>query len=134
MTKNNTAIMLPPTEMQKTRTSSRGADLHAQVKTAPENVVSALAAHRSSIITPEQLRGARGFMDWSRAELAEAASVSPETIKNIEFGTFDPQPGTLAAILQAFADNGIQFLNLSIFAPYTITGVFRVSSAAGKNQ
>ncbi len=86
-------------------------------------------AFRSSIITSEQLRAARGFMDWSRGELGEAASISPETVKNIEFGIFSPQPGTQAAILQAFADNGIQFLNLSIFAPYTITGVFRVVTA-----
>jgi DNA-binding XRE family transcriptional regulator len=117
-----------------TKASSRDADLQAQVKTAPENVISALAAYRSNIITPEQLRGARGFMDWSRAELAEAAKISPETIKNIEFGTFEPQPGTLSAILQAFADNGIQFLNLSIFAPYTITGVFRVATVNAGEQ
>jgi hypothetical protein len=57
-----------------------------------------------------------------------------QTVKNIEFGTFYPQPGTLAAILQAFADNGIQFLNLSIFAPYTITGVFRVATNAEGTQ
>jgi transcriptional regulator with XRE-family HTH domain len=92
-------------------------------------------AFQSSIITSEQLRAARGFMDWSRVELAAAAKISPETVKNIEFGIFSPQPGTQAAILQAFADNGIQFLNLSIFAPYTITGVFRVITAnAGEKQ
>lgn len=108
---------------------SRDADLQTQIKMAPE-----LSAYRSNIITPEQLRGARGFMDWGRAELAAAAKISPETIKNIEFGTFEPHPGTLSAILQTFADNGIQFLNLNIFAPYIITGVFRVSSAAEKNQ
>ena len=93
------------------------------------------AAFRASIITPEQLRAARGFMDWSRVKLGEAASISPETVKNIEFGTYYPQPSTLATILQAFADNGIQFLNLSIFAPYSITGVFRVVTAnAGEKQ
>ncbi len=92
------------------------------------------AALRASIITPEQLRAARGFKGWSRAELAEAAKISPETVKNIEFGTYYPQPSTLAAILQAFADNGIQFLNLSIFAPYSITGVFRVARNAGGIQ
>jgi transcriptional regulator with XRE-family HTH domain len=87
------------------------------------------AVFRAPIIAPEQLRAARGFMGWSRAELAEAAKISPETVKNIEFGIFSPQPGTLAAIQQAFADNGIQFLNLSIFVPYTITGVFRTATA-----
>jgi DNA-binding XRE family transcriptional regulator len=111
-----------------TKPSFKDMDLPTQVGAAPNNVVSMLAAHRSCIITPEQLRAARGFMDWGRAELAEAAKISPETIKNIEFGIFYPQPGTLAAIQQAFAHNGIQFLNLSIFAPYTITGVFRVAT------
>ena len=35
------------------------------------------------MITAAQLRAARGLLDWTRSDLAKAANVSPETIKNI---------------------------------------------------
>jgi len=106
---------------------------HAKVqKLIQDNLPS--ANFRTSIITPEQLRAARGYMDWTRSELAEAAKISPETVKNIEFGTFQPQSATLECLLRTFSQNGIQFLNLGIFAPYTITGVFRVTTNIGEQQ
>ncbi len=61
------------------------------------------------MLTAGQLRAARGLLDWTRAELAKAAGVSPETIKNIEHGTFKPQEATAAAIEKAFGNHGVEF-------------------------
>lgn len=65
------------------------------------------------MISAAQLRAARGLLDWTRAELAKAASVSPETIKNIEHGTFRPQDSTEAAIMKAFSAHDVEFLENS---------------------
>src|SRR5580704_17675732 len=46
---------------------------------------------QENMITAAQLRAARGLLDWTRADLAKAANSSPETVKNIEHGTFKPQ-------------------------------------------
>ncbi len=61
------------------------------------------------IITAPQLRAARGLLDWTRADLAKAANISPETVKNIEHGTFRPQEGTADAIIQAFLIRNVHF-------------------------
>ena len=62
------------------------------------------------MITAAQLRAARGLLDWSRSDLAKASNISPETIKNIEHGTFKPQEMTADAIVKAFAAHGVEFL------------------------
>ncbi|MEJ0062102.1 MAG: helix-turn-helix transcriptional regulator [Alphaproteobacteria bacterium] len=61
------------------------------------------------MITAPQLRAARGILDWTRADLAKAANVSPETIKNIEHGTFRPQEATAEAIIRAFGSHDVTF-------------------------
>lgn len=61
------------------------------------------------MLTAAQLRAARGLLDWTRADLAKAANISPETIKNIEHGTFRPQEATTQAIIQAFAMQDVAF-------------------------
>jgi DNA-binding XRE family transcriptional regulator len=61
------------------------------------------------MITAAQLRAARGLLDWTRADLAKAANISPETVKNIEHGTFNPQEGTANAIIQAFLTFDVEF-------------------------
>jgi transcriptional regulator with XRE-family HTH domain len=63
-------------------------------------------------IAPEQLRAARGLLDWSRAELSEASGLSPETIKNIEHGTFKPEAETIDKILRAFHYKGVEFIDI----------------------
>jgi DNA-binding XRE family transcriptional regulator len=62
-----------------------------------------------SNITPAQLRAARGLIDWTRKDLADAAGISPETIKNIEHGTFHPQESTTTSIIKAFANKDVEF-------------------------
>jgi DNA-binding XRE family transcriptional regulator len=71
------------------------------------------------MITGEQLRAARGFLDFARQEVAEAARISPETVKNIETGTFKPQEQTEKSIVDMFNDRGVQFLTLSL-GPYSV--------------
>jgi len=61
------------------------------------------------MITAAQLRAARGLLDWTRADLAKAANISPETVKNIEHGTFRPQENTAEAIIRAFASHSVVF-------------------------
>lgn len=62
-----------------------------------------------TMLTAAQLRAARGLLDWTRSDLAKAASLSPETIKNIEHGAFRPQDATSTAIIRAFASFGVEF-------------------------
>src|ERR1700722_16966215 len=62
------------------------------------------------MITAARLRAARGLLDWTRADLAKAANISPETVKNIEHGTFRPQENTADAIVRAFAAHDVEFL------------------------
>ncbi len=61
------------------------------------------------MVSAAQLRAARGLLDWTRADLARIADVSPETIKNIEHGTFRPQEATTEAILRAFTTHDVVF-------------------------
>jgi DNA-binding XRE family transcriptional regulator len=61
------------------------------------------------MITAAQLRAARGLVDWTRNELAKAANISPETVKNIEHGIFRPQEQTADAIVKTFAAHGVEF-------------------------
>jgi DNA-binding XRE family transcriptional regulator len=64
---------------------------------------------RDNMITAAQLRAARGLLDWTRADLAKAANISPETVKNIEHGTFKPQENTAEAIVRAFGAHDVHF-------------------------
>jgi DNA-binding XRE family transcriptional regulator len=61
------------------------------------------------LITAAQLRAARGLLDWTRTDLAKAANISPETVKNIEHGTFRPQEQTADAIIKAFGAHDVVF-------------------------
>jgi DNA-binding XRE family transcriptional regulator len=61
------------------------------------------------MFTGAQCRAARGLVDWTRDELAKAAKVSPETIKNIEHGVFRPQEETAMKIQRTFEMEGVEF-------------------------
>ncbi len=76
------------------------------------SALSVFALNRFQLISPAQMRAARGLMNWGRSELALAADLSPETIKNIEHGVFNPQEQTAFAILQTFSRHGVEFFSL----------------------
>ncbi len=61
------------------------------------------------MISAAQLRAARGLLDWTRSELAKASGLSAETIKNIEHGVYAPQESTIAAIVNCFAKQHVEF-------------------------
>ena len=62
------------------------------------------------MLTPEQSRAARGWLEWSQEDLAKRASVSTSTVRDFEKGRRLPIVNNLAAIWQAFEDAGIVFL------------------------
>ncbi len=52
-------------------------------------------------MTPEQCRAARGWLDWSQADLANAAHVSLSTVRDYEKGRRVPIANNLAAMRAA---------------------------------
>src|SRR6516164_2049814 len=54
------------------------------------------------MITRDQIRAARGLLDWTQKDLADRANVPLSQIRNIERGVLDPRASTLAAIEAAF--------------------------------
>ncbi len=61
--------------------------------------------------TPAQIRGARGMLDWSMGDLAEAAGLSVSTVKRMEM--VEPQPlseSAYATVRSALEASGVRFL------------------------
>lgn len=63
------------------------------------------------MLTKEQCRAARAFLDWGIRDLAEAAGISATTVNTFEQGYTAPTRATLAAIRRAFEEAGIIFTN-----------------------
>lgn len=64
------------------------------------------------MLTPSQLRAARGFLDWSRKKCARVTGVSAETIRNIEQERYIPSPATLEKIANGFSGYGVEFFGM----------------------
>ncbi|WP_325053415.1 helix-turn-helix domain-containing protein [Sinorhizobium meliloti] len=62
------------------------------------------------IMTPAQCRAARALLDWTQPHLAEAAGVSPSTLRDFESGKRIPIANNLAAIRAALETVGVTFL------------------------
>ena len=63
------------------------------------------------MITPGQIRAARGLLNWTQAQLARAAGLSQVAVKNQERGRTDPRASTLTAIQEAFDRADVVFLD-----------------------
>jgi transcriptional regulator with XRE-family HTH domain len=63
-----------------------------------------------SDITPEQSRAARGLLDWSRDQLAEASGIPKRTIMRFEGREAEPRASTLTAIRTALEAAGVEFI------------------------
>lgn len=61
------------------------------------------------MITPEQCRAARGFLDWSQHDLASASNVGLSTVRDYEKGRRVPIANNLSAIEAALVLKGIGF-------------------------
>ena len=62
------------------------------------------------LITPDQIRAARGLKNWSQTELATRTGLAVPTIANIELGKQIPGKNTMERIIDAFSIGGIEFL------------------------
>lgn len=62
------------------------------------------------MITKEQCRAARGLLDWTQQDLADAAGMSKTAINNFERGTSDVRAESLHAIRKAFENADIEFI------------------------
>jgi len=64
------------------------------------------------MITTEQIRMARGALDWTIADLEKASGVSARTIRRIEAqaGLPSARPANILIIQRAFEDAGIEFI------------------------
>jgi len=60
--------------------------------------------------TSAQIRAARGLLNWSIRELADAASISPASVKRMEIsGELSARRTSVEAVVRAFEDHGVQF-------------------------
>jgi transcriptional regulator with XRE-family HTH domain len=61
-------------------------------------------------ITTAQIRGARGILNWSQADLARRTGISATSIGSIENGQSTPRANTLHTIQSTFENAGIEFI------------------------
>ena len=61
------------------------------------------------MLTPRQIRAARGLLGWEATELGKRTNLSRETIANIESERTQPREGSLERIAKAFDDAGVDF-------------------------
>ena len=62
------------------------------------------------LVSPRQIRAARGLLGWTRTTLADKAIVSVTTVADIERGDVNPKTSTMGAIVIALEKAGIEFL------------------------
>lgn len=65
----------------------------------------------TELLTPAQSRAARGLLDWSQADLGEAADLSLSHVRNFEKGRSVPSEAALAAMARALELAGIELIH-----------------------
>ncbi len=63
-----------------------------------------------SMLTPEQSRAARGWLDWSQEDLAKRAKVSLSTVRDFEKTRRKPIANNLDAMARVFEAHGVRLL------------------------
>jgi transcriptional regulator with XRE-family HTH domain len=63
------------------------------------------------MITGRQIRAARGLMRWRVEDLAKKAGLTREAITRMEDGSVQPREGSIAKIIRAFDQNGLEFID-----------------------
>ena len=63
------------------------------------------------MLTPAQCRAARGLLDWTQQELADAARIGVATVRLFEGEVAESRQATLAVLRQAFEAAGVEFTN-----------------------
>ncbi|MDE2334684.1 MAG: helix-turn-helix transcriptional regulator [Rhodospirillales bacterium] len=64
------------------------------------------------MLSPEQCRAARGWLDWSQEDLAVRAKVALSTVRDFEKGRRTPIANNLDALRRAINAAGIQMLEV----------------------
>lgn len=59
------------------------------------------------VISPEQCRAARAWLDWKQEELAAKAGVSLSTVRDFEKGRRTPIANNARALAEAFGEAGL---------------------------
>jgi predicted transcriptional regulator len=62
------------------------------------------------MISKEQCRAARGWLDWSQGDLAERAMVNRKTVADFERGVSVPHDRTLRDLRLVFEEAGIELM------------------------
>jgi transcriptional regulator with XRE-family HTH domain len=63
------------------------------------------------MITPEQCRAARAWLEWSQEDLAERAKVALSTVRDFEKDRREPIANNIVAIQSVLESAGIQFFS-----------------------
>ena len=63
------------------------------------------------MLTPEQSRAARGWLDWTQQDLANRAQVSRSTVRAFEKGRRVPTANNLDALRRAINAAGVQLVH-----------------------
>jgi transcriptional regulator with XRE-family HTH domain len=66
---------------------------------------------------PEQSRAARGWLNWTQADLADKARVGLSTVKDYEAGKRTPIANNLDAMKRALETFGIRFTDAGLIGP-----------------
>lgn len=64
----------------------------------------------SLTLSPAQCRAARGLLDWSQEQLAQASGLSRSTVRDFESGRHEPHRGSLILLLQTLAEQGVELV------------------------
>lgn len=78
--------------------------------TQNDDVDEILLGHYLALMTPEQCRAARAWLNWPQDALAKAASVGVSTVRDFEAGRRDPTRNNLAAMKAALETGGVSFV------------------------
>lgn len=66
---------------------------------------------KKALILGRQLAAARGLLNISQAELADAADIHRPHLAKIEAGAVDARPDTVAKLRQVIESRGVEFTN-----------------------
>lgn len=63
------------------------------------------------MLSPAQCRAARGLLDWTQQELADAARIGVATVRLFEGEAAESRQATLSVLRQAFESAGVEFID-----------------------
>lgn len=77
------------------------------------------------MLSPEQCRAARAWLNWSQEDLAKRASVGLSTVRSFEKGERIPIANNLAALVNAIQAAGIKPVSANDGRPMGITATLQ---------